>query len=201
MASEEWRPVVGWEGLYEVSSHGRVRSLDRKITRTDGRAVLYRGRLRSLSSRGDGHLSVDLKRAGKRVTYLVHRLVALAFIPNPEAHPQVRHWNDVPDDNRTENLLWGTNSDNLHDRVRNGKHHSSNKTHCKRGHEFNEENTRPNTGGKNRSCAQCRKERYGVAEPPQHGTYSGYVSFGCRCRECKQAGREYRARRKERVHE
>ena len=132
---EEWRPVAGWEDLYEVSSLGRVRSLDREgFTRGDSKR-LYKGRvLKPYPMVRSGYLSVRLSQAGHpKKLKKVHRLVAEAFIPNPEGHPLVRHLNDQKEDNRRENLAWGTAKDNNQDRFRNGyKPHRS--SHCKRGH-------------------------------------------------------------------
>ena len=106
---ESWRPVVGWDGLYEVSNKARVRSLRR------GGMIL-----RSKRNRG-GHWIVALTRGGKPTGGLVHRLVAEAFIgPAPFEGAIVRHLNGDPADNRIDNLAWGTHADNLADAVRHG---------------------------------------------------------------------------------
>lgn len=194
-SEEVWKPVVGWEGFYEVSSWGRVRSTTSQIPLKRGGHRLRTGKIRALQSKESGHLSVDLKRSGERKTYLVHRLIAEAFIPNPDNHPVVRHLNDVPTDNRLENLAWGTRSDNLHDMVRNGLHFFASRAACSRGHEYTPESTRMSK--RQRTCRLCRKEDYGVKEPPSHGTYSGYVTFGCRCDPCREAGKVYRKERRE----
>jgi len=96
----------------------------------------------------------------------VHRLVAEAFIPNPEGLPFVRHLDDNPANNAASNLAWGTRSDNGVDAVRNGINPNRNKTHCKNGHEFTPENTRVSAQGW-RYCKACnteakRKEREAV---------------------------------------
>lgn len=111
--NEEWRPVGGYEGFYEVSDHGRVRSLPRAYT--GGRV------LRSFPDR-DGYLLVNLTapQRGRRKAR-VHQLVAEVFErerPSP-AH-EVRHLNGVRWDNRAGNLLWGTTLENQHDRLRHG---------------------------------------------------------------------------------
>jgi hypothetical protein len=81
MTAEEWRPIAGFEGLYEVSNHGRVRSLDRVIARSNG--VPYRARGRVLKPtphrRGKRPLAVSLADRGRRHQRLVHRLLAEAF--------------------------------------------------------------------------------------------------------------------------
>ena len=79
----------------------------------------------------------------------------LAFRGETPEGLEIRHLNDDKDDNRLENLAFGTSSDNMHDRVRNGIHHNSIKTHCKRGHPFDEENTFINHSG-SRECRACR---------------------------------------------
>lgn len=126
-APERWLPVSGFEGLYEVSDRGRVRSLDRVLPyeRRDqysGRALLIerrrKGQLLRPGRQSDGHVSVSL---GRGHSVNVHILVLQTFVgPCPDGH-EALHWNDVPDDNRLSNLRWGTRSDNLLDAVRNGR--------------------------------------------------------------------------------
>lgn len=149
MAQEEWRAVPGYEGFYEVSSLGRVRSLPRR--KTSGRIL----QARCPSSR---YPMVGLSVNKKRQNFRVHRLVALAFLgPPPEDRPQVLHRNDDPMDNRVENLYYGTTQQNRIDSVTNGRHHMARKTHCIRGHEFTEENTRYSHEGRRRACKSCEK--------------------------------------------
>lgn len=197
MTDEEWRPVVGYEGLYEVSSVGRVRSLDMKGVDRLGRKYSSPGIIRKLQNGAGGHKTVDLKVAGRRQTRQIHRLMAIAFLPNPEELPFVRHLNDNSWDNRLENLAWGNMSDNLNDSVKNGKHYWAKRDTCSRNHEYTEESSYHN--GRQRVCRTCRQEDYGVKEPPNHGTYSGYVSFGCRCQPCRKAASEYRYERSSRA--
>lgn len=156
---EEWRDISGYDGAYQVSNRGRVRSKARTVAMTDGRTLTLQGRILKPTTRVAGHLQVNLSDKGVGKTLSVHRLVADAFIPNPENHPFVLHWDDVPSNNGVENLRWGTASENKYDRVRNGKDYGANKTHCKNGHEFNAENTyiAPRSG--NRMCRTCKSER------------------------------------------
>jgi hypothetical protein len=106
-AYEEWRPVVGFVD-YEVSDLGRVKSL--KF-----------GRSRILKPGVDptGRQQVSLLRDGQQHRRRVHRLVALAFINNPDNYPVVRHLNDDPTCNLVTNLAWGTQGDNLRDGIKN----------------------------------------------------------------------------------
>ena len=92
---EIWKPVVGYEGLYEVSSFGRVRSLDRY----DGRGWWIKGRILKLSMNKKGYLTVGLSKNNQRKTFIVHRLVALHFIPNIENKPEIDHINTIKTDN------------------------------------------------------------------------------------------------------
>lgn len=109
---ETWKPVAGYEGLYEVSDLGRVRSLDRNVVKTyrGNRRVacLVKGKMRKPSRCTHGYLSLTLP--GGR--FLVHRLVASAFCDGYAAGLDVNHKNGVRDDNRACNLEWVTRSEN-----------------------------------------------------------------------------------------
>ena len=107
--TEIWKAVPGWEGLYEVSSQGRVRSLPRIKRRREGlnnnAYHLEPGRILSLIN-SQGYREVVLSKDGKTIHQMVHRLVSMAFIPNPNNYPIINHKNEVRSDNRVENLEW-----------------------------------------------------------------------------------------------
>ena len=109
MTEEIWRPIVGYEGLYEVSSYGRVRSLDRY----DNKNHFRKGLIMKQNNDGRGYMSVILCLNGKIKKYLVHRLVAQAFIPNPDNLPEVNHKDENPENNSVTNLEWCDHSYNI----------------------------------------------------------------------------------------
>lgn len=149
----EWRAIPGYEGLYEVSDHGEVRSLDRVVTRHDGARQFHPG-ITLRQNWSGGYRAVNLCRDSRRRTSRVHQLVLLAFVgPRPEDLQQIRHLNGDHADNRLVNLKYGTTSENQYDRVQHGRHHNANKTHCKWGHEFTSENTIQQARG--RRCRIC----------------------------------------------
>ena len=121
-SSEEWRDIPGYEGRYQASNQGRVRSVDHYVKCGPGGrgARLVRGRiLRPAGQRKDPHLSVTLghKAAGS----CVHSLVALTFLgPRPEGY-DVRHLDGDPLNNRVENLVYGTRTENILDVYRTGR--------------------------------------------------------------------------------
>ena len=114
MENEEWRDVVGYEGLYQVSSIGRVKSLREKTRIKDKRDGIM---CQKFDQRG--YYRVNLHKDGKCKALLVSRLVAMAFIPNPNNLPQVGHNDDVKTNNTVENLYWTNSSENL---THNGLH-------------------------------------------------------------------------------
>lgn len=159
---EEWRPVVGYEGYYEVSDRGRVRSLPRVIMRSNGAPQTVRGRILSQQPLSNGlYMKVDLSRDGGFRSRPVHRLVGEAFYgPLPEGL-QTRHLNGNSFDNRLENLRYGTHLENMRDSVEHGTHVSLRfkaRSHCSKGHEYTPENTwRAPTGS--RICRRCSIDR------------------------------------------
>lgn len=97
---EEWKSVVGFEGLYEVSSCGRIKSLARFWVRNERILKTHLDR--------DGYVCIILTANKVQYNKRVHRLVAEAFIPNPDNLPFINHRNEVKSDNRIENLEWCT---------------------------------------------------------------------------------------------
>lgn len=113
MGIEIWKDVVGYEGLYKISNFGRIQTLPISLFSVDGRK-LTRKRCFSKGSKDlHGYCRFDLKKGGVVKTIKIHRLVAEAFIPNPENKEQINHINGVKNDNRVENLEWVTASGNI----------------------------------------------------------------------------------------
>lgn len=141
--TENWRPVRGYEGSYEVSDLGRVRSV---------RVVLKPMRVPK------GHLQVALYKSADRTFYKVHCLVLSAFVgPRPEGMEGC-HNNGDPQDNRLSNLRWDTRSGNQRDSVEHGTHRSTRVSVCPHGHPYDDENTYVNPRGE-RQCRECQRLR------------------------------------------
>ena len=134
-----WKEVVGFPA-YEVSTDGSVRKVTGEV-------------LPQYDNNEGRYKAVSLYFAGKTYRRRVHRLVAEAFIPNPECLPMVLHSDDNGSNNKASNLRWGTRTQNTNDAIRNGRHPHANKTHCKRGHEYTEDNTKRTRDG--RACRKC----------------------------------------------
>ena len=113
MKNEEWRDVVGYEGRYQVSSMGRVKSLERKVRHWRGGERIQKERILKPSNDRRGYLLVSLCDGEKRKTFSVHRLVCQAFHENPDNKPQVNHINEIKTDNRACNLEWCTCKQNV----------------------------------------------------------------------------------------
>ena len=111
MKGEIWKPVRNYEGLYEVSNLGRVKSLNYNKTGKE--------RIMKSYDNGKGYLKVQLFKEGKDKGYYMHVLVATAFCENPEGYTEVNHINEIKSDNRAENLEWVSHEYNLNYGTRN----------------------------------------------------------------------------------
>lgn len=118
--TEIWKPIPGYEGYYEVSSYGRVRSVDRTIRTASGELRRHVGQILKFEVDKDNYRRVGLFRGGLRSRQRVHRLVALVFCGKPSEGQEVRHLDGDPANNRVENLRWGSQSENRQDSVAHG---------------------------------------------------------------------------------
>lgn len=162
LPGETWRPAPGYEGLYEVSDFGRVyaHARERQCGHPGSTPQRRPGYLLKPNPVGNPrtHLAVALTKDGKRRHLKVHRLVLSAFVGPCPLGLESLHWDDDPTNNRLTNLRYGTRSQNLKDRVRNGRHHNTRKTHCPANHEYTPENTYEPRPGK-RACRECNRIR------------------------------------------
>lgn len=160
MTPERWLPVPGYEGIYDVSDLGRVRSW-----------APWRGepvpRILNPSVSSNERLNVTLCKSGTREVHYVHALAMLVFIgPCPDGLER-RHLDGNHLNNRAENLAYGTSSENKQDSLRLGVFSNGNthKTQCKRRHPFDTENTYVSRG--KRYCRTCRRDA-DLARRPAH---------------------------------
>lgn len=152
MSTERWLPIPGYEGLYEVSERGEVRSLDR----IDALGRLRPGQMRRPYRDHGGYLRVALAADGTKRALAVHHLVLLAFVGPRPTGTEGCHWDGDPENNHLSNLRWDTHGSNMRDSVRNGTHRNAHVTHCPRGHEYAPENTYTDPKG-DRRCRKCRR--------------------------------------------
>lgn len=165
-SNETWVPVRDYEELYEVSSCGRVRSLDRLVVRPHGKPYYRAGQMLKLVN-SEGYRQVALSKRGKITTIRVHVLVGRHFLPKPSADEyQVRHRvDDTRSNNHATNLAWGTHADNTNDLiVTHGGNWQQKKTHCPKGHELSGDNLRkvaPSDAHRHssRRCKSCYNKR------------------------------------------
>lgn len=113
---EQWKAIPGFEGYYEASTLGNIRSVSRKVI-IHGASGDYERSLKSkpMTPLPDGkgyYLMVELSRDGRSKRYLIHRLVAQTFIENPESLPEVNHKDENKRNNRVDNLEWCTHAYN-----------------------------------------------------------------------------------------
>lgn len=111
-AVEVWKDIEGFEGYYEVSSHGRIRSVERDIVERNGIKTQHlKGRIRKQIMGTMGYYMLHLNKDGHYKSCFVHRLVAEAFLPNPDNLPEVNHIDENKENNAVWNLEW---CDHLH---------------------------------------------------------------------------------------
>ena len=153
---EKWLPVVGYEGQYEVSDHGQVRSMDRINFR--GRRT--RGRTLKTGKKMSGHLLVALCRNNAKTTKYVHSIVLESFLgPRPDGM-EACHNDGNPGNNNVSNLRWDTRSANTHDQVRHGRHNMTSRTACPLGHPLELPNLSAVDAKRGkRSCRACTLTR------------------------------------------
>lgn len=120
----EWKPIAGYEGLYEVSNTGLVRSSERSISKRMYGGGIHSYKRKGRIMRGDnavGYVQHQLSKDGIRTRFKAHRLVAMAFIPNPEGKPWVNHIDSNPQNNNVDNLEWCTCRENVIHAIKAGR--------------------------------------------------------------------------------
>lgn len=116
---EIWQDIKDYEGLYKISSLGRIKSLERvKIMPTGGKQVLPERICKQKINKG--YWLINLCKYGKKETLKVHRIVCEAFHTNPFNKPSVNHKNGIKTDNRAVNVEWNTDAENMQHAIKNG---------------------------------------------------------------------------------
>lgn len=110
MSKEIWKEIDGYDGFYEVSNRGRIRSYK---CQGPGNKKAETPTLLTLKKEKYGYRRITLFDRGKRTIHLIHRLVGEAFVPNPDGKPQINHLDSDPSNNNAENLEWSTQSENI----------------------------------------------------------------------------------------
>lgn len=165
--AEHWRAVVGYEGHYEISDLGRVRSIDRAVRFRDGRIRTFPGRVTWQGVNAGGYPHVRLYRGNEGRTRTVHQLVAEAFLgPRPDGM-ETCHCDGDSTNNRPSNLRYDSRSENHRDAVRHGTHNETRKVVCRHGHALVAPNLRADALRRGwRKCLACERGRGHVRKNP-----------------------------------
>jgi hypothetical protein len=157
LPGERWRPVVGYEGYYDVSNLGRVRSLDRLVFHKDGKTRRQKGVVLSPGLTDTGRLTVSLSVSDVAQSHHVPNLVLIAFVGQCPPNMECCHENGTAADNRLSNLRWDTHSSNMLDKQRHGTDHMRNRIECPLGHKLVEPNLVVNVAVQtgHRNCLAC----------------------------------------------
>jgi hypothetical protein len=158
---EQWRPIPTWEGLYEVSDLGRVRSLPRLVPSPRGGYRNHRGGILTGSvAHSTGYRVCTLVDAesGRKHYALIHRLVLEAFVGPCPPGLECCHNDGDRSNAALANLRWDTRSSNTLDAVQQRTNYQSRKTHCPKGHEYDGV-YRPSNRGPVRYCRECTRQR------------------------------------------
>ncbi len=172
MEGEVWKDIEGFEGVYQISNMGRVKSLERKCKSGlhYSRCTIVKQKIRKQNFTPNGYLCVLLSRNGKDIPISPHRMVAKHFIPNPENKPTVDHINTIKYDNRVENLRWFTNKEQMvcnratYEKVKKVSAENG-KRACKIMNEANKRKIRCSTTGKEFDSVKEASEYYNISRP------------------------------------
>lgn len=104
IVTEIWKDIKDYEGLYQVSNLGRIKSMDRIITRKDGISQFKKGIIKTPKINSDGYLTITLSKNGHSKTFGIHIIVAIHFVPNPKNKPEVNHIDFNRKNNYSDNL-------------------------------------------------------------------------------------------------
>lgn len=115
--TEIWKPVVGLEDYYMISNIGRIKSVERTVIHSDGRKRNIGGKILKTRINNQGYECIKISCNRQKKEFKIHRMVALAFIPNVENKPHIDHINTIRSDNRVENLKWVTRLENAHNPI------------------------------------------------------------------------------------
>lgn len=166
---ERWLPVLGYEGLYEVSDHGRIKTCARIQVQKNGTRYPVKERIRklvALEKRG-GYYAITLSRAGSVELKYIHVMVLEAFAGPRPAGKVACHNDGVPTNNHISNLRWDSPTGNNFDKQRHGTDHQRNKTHCPYGHSLQLPNLVKATWKRGyRHCLACSRTRAHMQRNP-----------------------------------
>lgn len=170
---EIWKPIPGFEGLYEASTYGRIRSPERKspYSKSECGYRIFKAHIMKQTDTHEGRMVVNLRRGYKSNVMKVHRVIMLTFVGERPAGTEICHNDGNYRNNRLENLRYDTSSSNSFDMVEHGVHFWAKRDACCRGHKFSGKNliiiTDEDGLFKQRGCRACNRTRSYTRSHPE----------------------------------
>lgn len=174
MEKEIWKDIIDFEGCYQISSLGRIRSLDRFVTCRNGGVKLFKGKIKNVSENRRRYKSICLSKNSKTKNFDIHRLLAIHFIPNPGNKKEVNHIDGNRMNNDLSNLEWSTPSENALHAHKTGLISNTGRKNHKRARKLTDNQVIDIKKNYKRGMAKILSQKYNVSKECIYSIWGGY---------------------------